>query len=157
MKKSLRRVVGRTAFWLGWPVLYLYLKGSTRTRVLIAADDSILVVRGWLGDGKWELTGGGVHKGEDILAGAVREVREETGITLEPTQLMRGEGFDTNNHKLPFRCEPFFVRLTSKPTTSRQTGEIADIRWMSSLELSEDNMEASSLTIIKKFKQQDLL
>ena len=32
----------------------------------------------------WECTGGSVLAGEDSLCGALREVREELGITLDP-------------------------------------------------------------------------
>ncbi|MBQ9685925.1 MAG: NUDIX domain-containing protein [Oscillospiraceae bacterium] len=34
--------------------------------------------------GRWECTGGSVIAGEDSLAGALREVREETGLRLDP-------------------------------------------------------------------------
>ena len=36
---------------------------------------------------KWEITGGSVIKGEEPLAGAVRELREETGIVKQPGEL----------------------------------------------------------------------
>lgn len=36
---------------------------------------------------KWEVTGGSVLKGETPLGGAVRELREETGIRVEPESL----------------------------------------------------------------------
>lgn len=36
---------------------------------------------------KWEMTGGSVIKGENPLTGAVRELREETGIVKQPEEL----------------------------------------------------------------------
>ena len=47
---------------------------------------------------KWEVTGGSVVKGEKPLAGAVRELREETGIVKQPEELT------------------FLLRLTHGPT-----------------------------------------
>ena len=36
---------------------------------------------------QWECTGGSVLKGEDSITGAVREIGEELGIHLKPSQL----------------------------------------------------------------------
>jgi 8-oxo-dGTP pyrophosphatase MutT (NUDIX family) len=38
-------------------------------------------------DGWWELPGGGIDPGESYLEAAVREIREETGIDLDPGQV----------------------------------------------------------------------
>jgi ADP-ribose pyrophosphatase YjhB (NUDIX family) len=38
--------------------------------------------------GHWTLPGGLVELGEPLLAGVVREVREETGLTVEPIELI---------------------------------------------------------------------
>ena len=35
-------------------------------------------------DGWWELPGGGIDPGETYLEAAVREIREETGLILDP-------------------------------------------------------------------------
>jgi 8-oxo-dGTP pyrophosphatase MutT (NUDIX family) len=40
-------------------------------------------------DGWWELPGGGIDPGESYLEAAVREIREETGLTLDPGQVSR--------------------------------------------------------------------
>jgi 8-oxo-dGTP pyrophosphatase MutT (NUDIX family) len=38
-------------------------------------------------DGWWELPGGGIDPGESYIEAAVREIREETGLILDPGQL----------------------------------------------------------------------
>jgi 8-oxo-dGTP pyrophosphatase MutT (NUDIX family) len=38
-------------------------------------------------NGWWELPGGGIDPGESYLDAAVREMKEETGLVLDPTQV----------------------------------------------------------------------
>jgi 8-oxo-dGTP pyrophosphatase MutT (NUDIX family) len=38
-------------------------------------------------DGWWELPGGGIDPGESYLEAAVREIREETGLVIDPAQV----------------------------------------------------------------------
>jgi ADP-ribose pyrophosphatase YjhB (NUDIX family) len=50
-------------------------------------------------NGKWGLPGGGVEPGESVRAAVVREVREETGLDVEPLRLV-GVYSDPANHQI---------------------------------------------------------
>lgn len=73
------------------------------TGVAVVRDGKILLVRraarDYLG-GVYELPGGGVDEGETIVAGAVREVKEETDLAVSRV-LGTFEGFDYSTDKKP--------------------------------------------------------
>ena len=60
--------------------------------ILLDADDRLLLVRGHDADQPerswWFTVGGGMEPGEDARSAAVREVREETGLVLDPGALV---------------------------------------------------------------------
>ncbi|MCB7137620.1 NUDIX hydrolase [Cellulosimicrobium marinum] len=69
----------------------LYFRRGARVLLLDDAD-RLLLVRGHDVDQPerswWFTVGGGIDDGEDDLAAAVREVREETGIELDPAAVV---------------------------------------------------------------------
>lgn len=71
-------------------LFHLYNKVFTvrRTRVaLLRPDGAVLLVKNSLGGEKWTLPGGGVGRGELDKAAACREVHEELGVCVEPSEL----------------------------------------------------------------------
>lgn len=57
--------------------------------VVVDADRVLLVRRGSEPlKGEWSLPGGALELGESLTAGLVREVREETGLLVEPVELI---------------------------------------------------------------------
>lgn len=52
---------------------------------VIIEDNKILLTRQWDG---YSLIGGGVEKGETIEESIVREVKEETGLTIMPDKII---------------------------------------------------------------------
>ncbi len=68
--------------------------------VIIKEDGALLLLRsaGEKFPNKWDLPGGHIHVGEDPKDGLIREVREETGVTLsEPLEKLYEEGNITSN------------------------------------------------------------
>lgn len=123
-------LIGRTVFWLSWPLLYAYFYSSHRTRVLVIVDGEVLLVKPWLASGRWTLPGGGLHRREDPRTGAVRELREETGILVAPEDLHElSAARVTNRDGHKFFEYAFLVVLPVKPPTTRRKLEITDIIW----------------------------
>lgn len=63
---------------------YFVVEKGTRAGVLINRDNSFLLVKQYryvINDFSWELPSGGIEKGETLEEAAIRECREETGIT----------------------------------------------------------------------------
>jgi 8-oxo-dGTP pyrophosphatase MutT (NUDIX family) len=70
---------------------------------------------------------------QDLLATAIRETREECGITLDRSQLVSElpwavAGKPTGN---PMQVAPFVFELESRPEISLAALEIADFHWLS--------------------------
>ena len=57
---------------------------------VVKRDDEILLIQEWKQNcyGKWNVPSGHLEENEDILAGAVREVKEETGLDAKLTRLV---------------------------------------------------------------------
>lgn len=151
MKRLIERL-GVIAWWVTLPGLIVYLWNRPRTRVLVRAGGKILVVRGWLGTGKWMLAGGGLHKHELAIDGAVREVREETGLALKPQDLqpLKQETYRFRGIKFP--CHYFVADLSGEPknyTLHPQPTEISRAEWIAPSELTAQNANPDVLRALQ--------
>ncbi len=133
--KNIWQRVGITAFWVSWPLLYVYLRQSKRTRLLVVSGDKVLVLKNWLGAGKWSLPGGGLHWGEDPKKGAIRELREETGITVTVEQLKPLSQGVASDHGLRHKYTAYLVELTEPLPPKPQRGEVLSVTWLNWQEL----------------------
>ncbi len=77
---------------------YLSENDSDRVaKVIIHKDNKILLLRGVSGlyDHNWDLPGGHIEIGEDDLDGAIREVKEETGLEIAAPKKVLEKGLVT--------------------------------------------------------------
>lgn len=130
MIKNLRVFTGRVLFWLSWPLLRVVLHGSNRTRVLIEAEDCVLMLQGWHDGTTWSLPGGGIHKKETPAYSAIREVAEETSIKLQQSQLV-DLGEDTyDKNGLKFKIQRYGCKLPTQPPIKKQLAEVISLEWL---------------------------
>jgi 8-oxo-dGTP pyrophosphatase MutT (NUDIX family) len=84
----------------------------------------------------WETPGGGLHPGETHEQGAIRELREETGIkaALGPCVWHRRHVFDLGDVRIDQRERYYVVRvgtpqLTRDGWTEGERRDLVDVRW----------------------------
>lgn len=128
--RKLVTLIGRVAFWILWPALYVYMRGSRRTRVLVMHDDEVLVIKHWLGRDFWQLPGGGLHKKEAVLVGAARELLEETGIVAAYADLQYLGAEHAKVAGIPLVQEYVCLTVTVKPQVTMQKIEIRTYAWL---------------------------
>jgi 8-oxo-dGTP diphosphatase len=146
---KLHKILGPPIFWLSYPIAYLYLRVGIRTRVLIIVDDAILLQKSWLGLDEWGLPGGGVHHGEASLAGAQREVHEETDIQLSAKQLEFMYRDQAQVRGLTFRFDCYSAQLAKRPTQARPMREIAELAWVPLKEVTTENASADTYKLVQ--------
>ena len=76
--------------------------------------------------GFWECTGGSIVKGETPVEGALRELREETGIVVHPDQLRLFYIYKDGSHTIYHSFVTFFD--PAEQTVRLQEGETVDYR-----------------------------
>lgn len=145
-------IAGILTFFAAWPAFFVYLRRMERTRILVLDGDNILVSKNWISDGKWSLPGGGIHKGEPIIQGAIREMYEETGVELKSAQLrfFAKCRYRAYGHRFDFYC--FIVRAEKPWKFSKQLHEIAELKWMPISELNSHNAAPDTLIALKAWQ-----
>jgi 8-oxo-dGTP pyrophosphatase MutT (NUDIX family) len=146
--KSVWFGIGKAAFWLTWPMIWVYLRGRKRARILVVCGNQLLVTKAWLSNGQWALPGGGLHKGESSLDAVLRELYEETGLRLQPSQVQRHSEQVFHGSGLRFNYVLFVTVLKRKAALRPQPFEISDVQWLRRHDLSAANARTDVLTAL---------
>lgn len=80
----------------------------------------------------WECTGGSVVSGEDTFKGAIREMKEETGIEVQPEHLKL---IDTVQRRDTFYDIYLYTADLPYPEIILQEGETVDYMWCTETEI----------------------
>ena len=112
---------GRLIYHAVWLYRLLVInKRSNRVYVLVIDNQKrMLLVKNWLGNGRWRLPGGGVGEGEDFKVAAARELREELQLKIRPGQLTEIYSQATSRR---YRRIVFCLSVAPIPTNQSQPG-----------------------------------
>lgn len=115
------------------------------TGIAIVRDGKILMVRRAEGDflaGNFELPGGGVDEGETITEGAIREVKEETGLTVSKI-VATFDGFDYSTDRKPHVRQINFIVEVNPSEVILDSKEHDDFIWVDANNLKDIKMSAN--------------
>ncbi len=149
----LRSLLGHFIFWVSWPFLHFYLGGTRRTRVLVEVGDSILMLRVWHDGNNWALPGGGVHKNENSANSAIRELFEETKISLKPENLIYLGEDSFSERGLKFSLARYGCKLAERPNISKQHLEAISLEWVKLTEITENMVDKATWRHLQSWKQ----
>ncbi|GIW26702.1 MAG: ADP-ribose pyrophosphatase [Meiothermus sp.] len=112
-----------------YPILHV------ATDAMVLAQEQVLLVErnGALGKGAWALPGGYVEPRETLLASALRELREETGLELQAKYLKATQAFDYPGRSLRGRVISmghFFDLQDTPPPAVRGQDDAARAFWL---------------------------
>lgn len=150
--KQILRLLGKVAFWAGWPVWYLHFRlRPHRSRVLVICDGEVLLIKGWLGSGAWSLPGGGIKKGESIPAASVRELKEEVGIAVPESSVRSLGSYKNRTGGIGYQAECGVIELEEKPSLRLQWYEIADAKWFALEEIKGRMLGKDAAYALKQY------
>ncbi|GEM_PF-292014 len=141
MIRSIWLITGKVLYWVMWPFLFIFIRGSSRTRVLVIYDNKLLAIKGWLGSGGWQLPGGGIKRNESPIFGAMRELTEETGLVVSDKELqLLLDGVKTQQNGISYQLYAYQVTLDAKPSLKLHWFEVSDSRWIKVSEFVSDEL-----------------
>jgi 8-oxo-dGTP pyrophosphatase MutT (NUDIX family) len=95
-------------------------------KCVLTDGDRVLLVRHTYGSRRWDLPGGGRHRGEPPAAAARREMREELGLELDNWRALGQLYARAERHRQTIQI---YGAEVSDPALTLDLGEIAVARW----------------------------
>jgi len=123
--------------------------------VIINSAGKVLIVREALSGknntqiGKWGLTGGRLHPGESFFDGLKREVKEETGLEIEPIKPLHVGEWRPEIRGVPHHIIAIFMLCTANSTDVVLSHEHDDSAWIDPSELERYQMMEPDGLVVK--------
>jgi 8-oxo-dGTP pyrophosphatase MutT (NUDIX family) len=102
---------------------------------VLTHGEYVLLVRHTYGPGAWELPGGAIHRGEEPVATASREMNEELGLSIDDWTRQGEAVVDFDHHRDRVQ---FFSAQVLAPDIRLNEAELAEARWFSRRQLPPD-------------------
>ena len=144
----LKKIVG--TIWRKMPYLMrrqIIRSSQTAFTISVAAiitndDNQVLLLDHVLRIGSgWGIPGGFIERGEQLVEGLRREIREETGLELENVTILRTRTLDRHIEVL--------FSATAKGKAQVKSREIKEVKWFTD-ETIPENMSCAHKSIIRK-------
>ena len=99
--------------------------------------------------GKWICPGGGLHFGEGLEEGAIREVHEETGLNIRIVRYI--VTFDRTFHDMHVIYMDFLAEVPDAYAEPRASSDLHEVQWFTKKEISElgDALHEDTKTLLK--------
>lgn len=133
------KFLGRALFIILLPLVRLFIRHTSRAYVIIESRNQVLMAKGWFGRQLWQLPGGGASRKETNLQAAVRELKEETGLVIDPALCQPVISGRWQTDRLGHSYEIFYCRMAEPLPVKTRRPELIDCRWIHTYELSQDN------------------
>ena len=118
--------------------------------IILDANNHLLIVYGRHSE-KWSVPKGSLEEGEGYLEGALREIREETGLKLQPCSISQLEYWAVNHARL------YLLQVDQKQPKlkTRDDEEIINAMWLDMTDLDElerikDSSNKMLLAVLRK-------
>jgi ADP-ribose pyrophosphatase YjhB (NUDIX family) len=152
--KKIYVVFGRVLYLLLFPLLVVYLRGTSRAYVAIIYDKKLILIKNWLALGNWRLPGGGLNKGEVAMDAVIREIKEELRLVLRKSELVYLNEGTKNSAPFTYKYTNFAYTMSTFPKRLEDKFEIVDYGLFEEL---PSNLDPDLDTIVQLLRKKNLL